>query len=222
MRCSPRLPPIRALGLSVLGLSALACSGIVGKKEPEVVIGQGDAAPPKPLMAAPQVTGGSSAPVQLDGPGNGPDCDRDLKKPAADCALAMLKCGESVEASNEGQGKRFDDDFYQSKYCTPQRHRYVDSPEAIWAIDLPADTQADVVLHTDCVDLDLFSIRWAEATTCPSRSSGTGECEGSTRSGDDTVRIQTVQRPERHLIWVDGKAGATGNFRIEVQCRNYR
>jgi hypothetical protein len=212
----------RAALLALFAAGTLACSGIVGKKAPEVVVGQGDTPKPQPLVAAPQVTGGSSAPVQLDGPGNGPDCDQDLKQPAADCALALIPCGGSVEASNAGQGKRFDDDFYQSKYCTPQRHRYADSPEAIWAIDLPADTQADVVLHTDCVDLDLFSIRWPELGSCPSRSSGSGECEGSTRSGDDTVRITTVNRAERHLIWVDGKAGATGNFRIEVQCRTYR
>lgn len=213
---------LRTAALATAAATTLACSGIIGQKPPEVVIGQGETKAPQPLMAAPQVTGGSSAPVQLDGPGNGPDCELDLKQPAADCAIAMLKCDSAVEASNAGQGKRFDDDFYQSKYCTPQRHRYADSPEAIWAIDLPADTQADVILHTDCVDLDLFSIRWPESTSCPSRSSGAGECEGSTKSGDDTVRITTVNRAERHLLWVDGKEGATGNFRLEVKCRNYR
>jgi len=238
-RLTPRLrwAPL-ALALPAL----LACSGVVntlrGGEPPATPPAPGAGATPGAPGAAgaagaaggatgiqaPQVTGGNMEPVRLDGPGagTGPACDTDLKVPPADCAIAVIGCGAVVEASNAGQGKRFDDRFTTAKYCTPQRHQYGDSPEAIWALDIPENTKVDVVLRTDCADLDLFSIRWPEASACPTAGSQTGECEASTKRGDDTVRITTVDRKERHLIWVDGKDGAMGNFKLEVRCGDYR
>ena len=35
------------------------------------------------------------------------------------------------------------------------------------------------------------------------------------------VRINTVDRAETTIV-VDGKDGATGNFRLRVECRQYR
>lgn len=222
--------PTRAALLLAAPLT-LACSGVMSKLSPPEAPpapvsapAPGAAPAPGPLVQAPQVTGGNMEPVQLDGPGagTGPACDADLKLPAADCAVAVIGCGATVEGSNAGQGKRFDDGFTTAKYCTPQRHKYGDSPEAIWALDIPKDKKADIVLRTDCADLDLFSIRWPEASSCPTAGSQTGECEASTRRGDDTVRITTVGRAERHLVWVDGKDGAIGNFKLEVRCSDYR
>jgi hypothetical protein len=239
---SRRAPRLWWAPLALTMPALLACSGVVntlrGGEAPATTPaaapasgaptsdggGPGAAAPGSTGIQAPQVTGGHMDPVQLDGPGagTGPACDTDLKVPPADCAIAVIGCGAVVQASNAGQGKRFDDRFTTAKYCTPQRHHYGDSPEAVWALDIPEDTKVDVVLRTDCADLDLFSIRWPEASSCPSAGRQTGECEASTKRGDDTVRITTVGREERHLIWVDGKDGAVGNFKIEVRCGEYR
>lgn len=212
------------LTLLCLAPLTLACSGVMDRFAPAPPPAPPAAPAQAPLVQAPQVNGGNMAPVDLDGPGagTGPSCAADMKLPAADCAVAVIGCGATVEGSNAGQGKRFDDAFTTAKYCTPQRHHYGDSPEAIWALDVPENTKVDVVLRTECADLDLFSIRWAEASSCPSAGSQTGECEASTRKGDDTVRITTVDRAERHLVWVDGKDGAIGNFKLEVRCGEYR
>jgi hypothetical protein len=44
----------------------------------------------------------------------------------------------------------------------------------------------------------------------------------STKRGGGTIRITSVDKPESHLIIVDGKKGVTGNFRLSVKCTTYR
>lgn len=151
------------------------------------------------------------------------DCDADLTVPKArGCAIARIACGESIEGSNHGQAGHFGDDFYRSKFCTPRAASYADGPEAVYALTVPANMQADITLDSPCDDLDLFSVRWSSADRCPSVSTSTGECEGSTKGAVDTVRIVSVGRDEEHLVWVDGKKGAEGNFALRVDCRPAR
>jgi hypothetical protein len=214
----------RTIVLGIFSIALFACSGLPFQ----------DAATPSPETSKASKASPTSAPkatqttrvgdpAEVNPEPTGPmDCEEDLKLPPADCTVGVLTCGATVRASNAGQGKRFDDDFYRQKHCTPEIHDYGASPEAIWALEVPANTQADLVLRSECEDLDLFSIRWPEVGSCPTRSSATGECEGSTRSGGDATKITTVDRAERHLVWVDGKDAAIGNFSIEVRCHQYR
>jgi hypothetical protein len=116
----------------------------------------------------------------------------------------------------------FGDDFYRSKFCTPRANSYEESPEAIYALTVPANMRADITLESPCSDLDLFSIRWGQSDRCPSVSTSTGECEGSTKGASDTIRIMSVGRDEEHLVWVDGKKGNTGNFALRVSCQPAR
>ena len=202
----------------ILGFS-LACVGGDGPEEGGSPDGSSSSS--KGKSASPLTP---TEPTKSDSVNSGPvacEPDRDTPDPNG-CAIAVIECDTTVEGSNKGKPKNFDDDFYQSKYCTPQRNGYADSPEAVWQLKLPPNTQADVYLHGECTDLDLFSLRWQDPRSCPSRSSTTGECEGSTKPVDDHVKITSVARAERHLIWVDGKDGETGNFRIEVRCKVYR
>jgi hypothetical protein len=141
---------------------------------------------------------------------------------ASGCSLRTIACGETIESSNAGQARNFDDAFYRSKFCTPRSADYEESPEAVFALTVPAEMKADVYLETPCDDLDLFSIRWPHTDRCPTKSTSTGECEGSTKGSEDTIRIMAVGRDEKHLVWVDGKNGATGNFRLRVKCHAAR
>ena len=48
------------------------------------------------------------------------------------------------------------------------------------------------------------------------------ECEMDTRSGGGTLRLTTVKNAQTYLIAVDGKQGASGNFRLTVNFGTYR
>lgn len=150
------------------------------------------------------------------------DCDDNLSKPKAACSIKTIACGETIQGSNRGQGMHFGDDFYRAKYCTPRAESYEASPDAVYALKVPANMQADIKLLSPCMDLDLFSVRWGNAKRCPTASTSTGECEGSTKRSGDTIRIVSVGRDEDHLVWVDGKKGNIGNFELSVECRPAR
>jgi len=215
--------PHRGSGLllGTLGIAVvwtLACGPIdFGDDATETAPSSGGASGARPVSA-------DGGPAAAATPEAAPvECDTSMKVPrASGCAISTIACGETIEASNEGQAGHFDDAFYRQKFCTPRSNDYESSPEAVYALTVPANMKADVFLETPCDDLDLFSIRWPHADRCPSASTSTGECEGSTKDGADTVRIMSVGKDEKHLVWVDGKQGATGNFRLRVECRAAR
>ncbi len=204
--------------LAVFALSLLACSSIPEKAKRALGMGSGTTQTREGFEKVVD-DGSTKAPKGRDAV----DCDDPIPtKVAKGCAIETIGCDTVIEANNRDQTNAFDDDFVVGKYCAPQRNKYGDGPDARWMLDLPENTQADIVLTSDCVDLDLFSVRWAKADTCPTPAIATGECEGSTRTGQDKIRITSVSRAEQHLVWVDGKEGATGNFRLEVKCKAYR
>ncbi len=152
------------------------------------------------------------------------DCDIDYPSPSPrGCAIEELRC-DSVVMGNTNTGfSHFDEEFYQAQKCTPERHGYRSSPEAPYSLVLPANTWADIILVSDCADLDVFSATWDNPAKCPTPShTNINQCEADTSRRGGTIVITTVDKPEKHLVWVDGKNGATGNFRLEVKCRLYR
>lgn len=204
--------------LTVLAVSLLACSSVPEKAKRALGIQQGTT---QTREGHKEVVddGSQTVPKRADAL----DCGEPIDTPAAkSCTIDTLSCGDVLEANARNQTSAFGDDFVVGKYCAPQRNSYEDSPDARWMLELPENTQADITLKSDCVDLDLFSVRWQSASKCPTAGTATGECEGSTRTGEDKIRITSVSRPEKHLVWVDGKEGRTGNFRLEVKCKAYR
>lgn len=152
-------------------------------------------------------------------------CDEPYRTPPPKgCAMQSISCGDEVEGNNQFGEKNYDDQFYVKKFCGTQRHAYEEAAEAIYLLTVPSNVQADVVLTSDCADLDISSISVPPDATnrCPTLSHSVQVCEMDQSRGGGSVRITTVDRAETHFVVVDGKDGQTGNFRLRVDCRNYR
>ena len=152
-------------------------------------------------------------------------CDTPIQTaPPKGCAIREISCGDEVEGNNRFGEKHYDDEFYVSKFCGVQKNQYDDATEAIYLLSVPSNVQADVVLTSDCVDLDIASISVPPdaVNRCPTISHSVQVCEMDQGRGGGSVRITTVDRSETHFVVIDGKDGQTGNFRLRVDCRNYR
>lgn len=153
------------------------------------------------------------------------ECDQPLPTPAARSGIiGTLTCGSVVTGNTAGGNHRWGDTFYQKSFCTPERHNYDDAPEAVYALELPANVQADVRLDSNCVDLDVVAVGWQDKHSVPNTAHHVRirECEMDTSRGGGNVRMTTVNQPQRYLIGVDGKEGAIGNYRLTVKCSTYR
>jgi hypothetical protein len=151
------------------------------------------------------------------------DCDAEypMESPRG-CSIRTISCGETILGNNSTGIQHFDERFYQPKACTPERHSYDEAPESPYMLEIPPYTWVDIVLASDCVDLDVFSANWDEPNRCPTPSHvNVNQCEADVTTRGGKITITTVAKPEHHLIWVDGKKGATGNFRLTVNCREY-
>lgn len=152
------------------------------------------------------------------------DCDRDFPKPAPrGCAISTISCGSTVEANNDNSFYHFDGEFYVAQKCAVERNGYDKGPDSPYFLEIPANTWVDIKLASDCADLDLFSATWDRMNQCPTTShTNINQCEADISRRGGMITITTVSNPETHLVWVDGKFGATGNYRLEVECRPYR
>lgn len=154
------------------------------------------------------------------------DCDVDHPDPDArsGCISRELQCNTTFEATTRGGKSHFGDDFYQQGWCTPQRNNYENSPEAVYQLRVPPNTQVDMRLDSNCADLDLVAMQW-ESSSCPKlkhTNSIQKECEMNTREDGGSLRLTTTENPLTYLVAVDGKQGAYGNFRLTVNCKLYR
>ena len=196
-------------------LLLLACGGL-GSEDPPPPSSSSVTAPdqPPPGVVLP--------PVDVPPPAPDP-CEDEVATPApSGCAMATIACGETIQGNNDAGAFVFDDDFYQGKYCTPQRNRYSESPEAVYMLNVPGDIKAVVTLTSECEDLDIAAISWNESDRCPTTQHNIAECEMDTHSGGGSVTMTTVTRAQNYLLIVDGKKGVTGNFELKVECSQYR
>jgi len=200
----PTMKLARFISLSALALSILACSTTnCGRKAAKVV--------PALEKVNPEY---GTEPI---------DCDKPYPtRSAIGCSQGTLTCGGSIEGNTSGGRSHFGDDFYQKKFCSPERHDYDEAPEAVYTLEVPGDIQADVYLTSDCEDLDIVAMSWADTDRCPTINHAFAECEMDTHKGGGKVRLTTVNKPQTYLLAVDGKKGATANFRITVKCSTYR
>jgi hypothetical protein len=153
------------------------------------------------------------------------DCEPPIATPRTrNCVIGRIACGDTVEGHSAAGKKRYNDRFWTGAKCTPRRMDYELAPEVTYKLRLPPNTEATVELIADCGDLDLFAFRWEHKTSCPSNLHYDRilECEMDTTPRGGRVKLTSIGKDINYLVGVDGKKGATGNYRISVQCRNYR
>ncbi len=145
-------------------------------------------------------------------------CDKPVESsPPISCVSGRLTCGQIIEGTTEGGDSRWGDTFYAEKFCIPALDGH-EGPERVYVFEAPAQAGIDVKLISDCADLDILGVRYQYTGTCPDRGSAIPQCEGDNHRGGGKIHIETFERPESWLIAVDGKGGATGTFRLKVEC----
>ena len=138
------------------------------------------------------------------------------------CIIDELTCGDVIEGSTIGGNGTFGDGIYRNAFCTVERHHYDNAPEARYRLLVPSNRQANIRLDSNCVDLDVVAIAWEETDRCPTEQHAIHECEMDVSPGGGSITVQTVDRPQRYILAVDGKDAASGNFRLTVTCNEYR
>ncbi len=162
--------------------------------------------------------------------------DEDLAQPSIDCEppyptptprangiVGNITCGSVIEGNTANGTKLLGDDFYQSAFCTPERSQYDASPELIYRLEVPSDLEAEVTLISDCADLDLVGISWAEERVPkPEHGRSISQCDMDTTRKGGKLRLNAVGKDWYYLVGVDGKGGQTANFRLSVKCYTFR
>lgn len=151
----------------------------------------------------------STPPMPCDAPVN--------EQEPIECLSGTLTCGSVVEGTTAGGDSNFTDAFYANKFCFPAGDDH-GGPERVYRLPVGAYTQVRVTLQSDCEDLDLALVAWTHEGRCPSVDSMIPECEGQNRRGGDRATVQTFNNPREYLVVVDGKAKATGTYRLSVEC----
>ncbi|MCB9777291.1 MAG: hypothetical protein H6742_01840 [Alphaproteobacteria bacterium] len=153
------------------------------------------------------------------------ECEPALTAPTSRNGLhGKLTCGSSIEGGTQGGSRKWGDDFYQKAFCAPARQNYDNSPEVVYELMVPADLEAEVRLVSDCVDLDLVGVAWGDESRLPEAAHGRSiaQCDMDTGRKGGKLRLNAVGKDTRYLVGVDGKNGATGNYRISVKCYTFR
>jgi hypothetical protein len=148
-----------------------------------------------------------------------PDMSCDAAVPAytgTSCIAATVKCGDLIEGTTVGGQNLWDDDFYASKFCFPAGTGHA-APERIYQMNVPDYTQVTFQLQSDCTDLDLSVVSWADDGTCPGPRHAIASCDASNHRGWDEVLLQVFQA-RSYVIGVDGKGDNAGTFRLKVEC----
>jgi len=141
------------------------------------------------------------------------------------CIASQIACGDTVEGHSAAGKKKWGDEFYRGAKCVPSSYNYDAAPEMTYRLKLKPNQEAIVKLISDCGDLDLFGFRWEDKDLeCPAaRHYGRiAECEMEDTPRGGAIKLTAVNKPVNFLVGVDGKKGATGNYRISVTCRQNR
>ena len=146
------------------------------------------------------------------------DCEADWEHHGSEtCMPRAIECGDTITARIGDGNSFFDDEIYVSKFCGT--HENYGGAEAIYTLLLPERTEAIISLDTSCADLDLVALRWEETDRCPGISDRITTCEMDQIHETAEIKIQTINRPERHLVVVDGPAADNDAFQLQVACR---
>ncbi len=143
-------------------------------------------------------------------------CDETPGAPASGCISGTLTCGSAVTGTTRGGESNQGDPFYAAAFCFPSGDRH-DGAERVYLLEAPPHMDVQVKLDSPCVDLDVAAVAWNYDGRCPTENHPVPECEGSNARGGGTLRLNTFQARD-YLVFVDGKNGAEGNFRLAVSC----
>jgi len=208
----------RALSLVGLCSILLACSGLFS---------QDQAYQPEEYIA-PELVEQVPSSENIDPQNSAPEqdlCSQPIPTNVPEdgrCAVDEIRCGDVVEGNTSFGRMQFGDEFYQSKYCTPQRNDYEDASDIVYMLHVEANVRARIQLTSDCADLDVAAVAWADKNSCPDARHNISECEMDTSSAGGEVAVATVNRPKDYLVIVDGKRGLEGNYSLQVLCDTYR
>lgn len=140
-----------------------------------------------------------------------------------DCITAEIQCDEMVIGHTIGGVERFDNDFYEKKFCWPRLIDHDGGDERVYKLTMPpGEWRAWVTLHSPCADLDVVGIRH-DRDTCPDFGSTINQCEMKPESSTRSERIELTSqtKDDRNAIWyiaVEGKRSEEGPFSLHVQC----
>jgi hypothetical protein len=151
------------------------------------------------------------------------ECDQPFssRKPKR-CVTQNIRCGDTIRGNNKMGRDQWGSDFYRKATCLAVSSAGGHGgSEMVYRISVPKHTRAIAKLKSDCVDLDVFALRWNDRDLeCPkpAHAQRVGECQAdlSPRGGQATMTATTKE--ETYLIAVDGKAGAVGNFELTIAC----
>ncbi|MCB9794857.1 MAG: hypothetical protein H6741_19300 [Alphaproteobacteria bacterium] len=152
------------------------------------------------------------------------DCDLDAYSTAAPagpgCLSGTIACGETVYGTTDGGDNLMEADLYRASFCFVPYGDY-DGPERVYALEIPRDTRATVHIDTSCTDLAHAIMRWPDEDRCPYGDQFLiSECEGDD-AGSGGTEVLEIFNPGRFLVVIDGDAGVTGNFGIQVECESF-
>lgn len=188
----------------VVGLllgAALACSGVT--------------------ETARQVTAvATDVASEVAGPGLDCEAPRSTAAPVG-CLSGEIRCGQTIEATTEGADARWDDSFYRKKMCFAKGDDH-SGPERVYLLRLPEYTRAELKLESNCADLDLVAMAWQYEGTCPDMEHSVNECDADIDRGGGRMIVDVFQNARTYLVAVDGKAAATGAFRLTVECADIK
>ena len=150
------------------------------------------------------------------------DCDSTYpsRRPKS-CISKTLKCGSEIEGNTKVGRTKWGDEFYVAATCMSMHRQYDAAPEVAYKITLPERTTAKAKLVSDCVDLDVFAMRWNDKDLeCPGpqHARRVGECQVDATPRGGSVTMTSVNKPETYIIVIDGKKAAEGNYRLKIEC----
>ncbi len=144
-----------------------------------------------------------------------PDSPDPLEGPA--CLSGSISCGQSITATTVGGSDHFGAAHYENFFCLIPDATY-NGTERVYAMDLPAESVAEISLFSPCGDLDLVVLRWEDEDSCPTTSTAVAQCEAETTSAGGTITDLYSDRDSRYLVIVDGKENLEENFTVSVDC----
>ena len=137
------------------------------------------------------------------------------------CISKTLKCGSEVEGNTKVGRAKWGDEFYVAATCLSMHKQYDAAPEVAYKVTLPERTTATAKLVSDCVDLDVFALRWNDKDLeCPGTQHArrVGECQVDTTPRGGSVTMTAVNKEETYIVVIDGKKAAEGNYRLKIEC----
>ena len=118
---------------------------------------------------------------------------------------------------------KFGNKFWQQAMCTPASKGFNRSPEAIYDLVMPPNTEGKITLENSCgTSLVPFAIKWDEPDTCPKEANAIGVRECEIADKQNHVSITNIRKENTYLVGVEGHQGAAGNFRLTIECSVYR